>query len=136
MIRRASLLSVCVVLAAFCSIAIAAGGKVYFSQGPTVKQIRPSTLQLTGDGTLAVFKAKWSRWGGATATGTGVAEYHGCVPSCAAAKVHTVHVSIVLSGVVPCRGVNYYVEVTLTEPDGKHLDSSFLRSRSYSPCSS
>ena len=136
MIRRAGMLIAFVVLAACCSIAVAAGRAVYFSQGPTVKQIRPSTLQLTGDGTLAVFKAKWSRWGGATATGTGVAEYHGCTPSCAAAKVHTVHVSIVLSGVVPCKGVNYYVQVKLTEPSGKQLDSTFLRSRSYSPCSS
>ena len=136
MIYRASVLTISIVLAACCSVAVAAGGKVYFWQGSTVKQIRPSTLQLTGDGTLAVMKAKWSRWGGATARGTGVAEYHGCTPSCAAAKVHTVHVSIVLSGVVPCKGVNYYVEVTLTEPNGKQLDSSFLRSESYSPCSS
>jgi hypothetical protein len=135
-IHRASLLTVFVVLAACCSIAVAAGGKVYFSQGPTVKQIRPSTLQLTGDGTLAVFKAKWSTWGGATAIGTGVAEYHGCTPSCAASKVHNVNVSIVLSGVVPCKGVKYYVEVKLTEPNGKQLDSSFLKSESYSPCSS
>ena len=31
------------------------------------------------------------------------------------------------------KGVNYYVEVTLTEPNGKQLDSSFLQSESYSP---
>jgi hypothetical protein len=135
-VRRGSLLTVFVVLAACCSVAVAAGGRVYFWQGSTVKQIRPSTLQLTGDGTLAVLKAKWSSWGGAEAKGTGVAEYHGCTPSCAQAKVQNVKVSIVLSGVVPCKGVNYYVEVTLTEPNRKQLDRSFLQSESYSPCSS
>ena len=133
---RRTVLLMLLAFTAVCSVAVGAAGKVYFYQGPTLKQIKPSTLQLTGDGTLAVFKITWSSWGGATATGSGTAEYHGCTPSCAQGKVHHSKVAIVLSGVVPCKGVNYYVAVQLTEPSGKRLDSSFLRSESYSPCSS
>jgi hypothetical protein len=73
---------------------------------------RPRSLQLTGDGTLFVSGVQWSSWGGATATDSGNANYHGCTPNCAEAPVQTALVSIRLSGVRVCSGRHYYSGVT------------------------
>lgn len=94
---------------------------------------RPSTLELTGDGTLEVSGVQWTAWGGDTATGTGNASYHGCTPNCAAAPVSTASVAIKLSNVRVCAGRRYYASLTLTLPSGKLLDESFVQ-RSWSPC--
>jgi hypothetical protein len=94
---------------------------------------RPRSLQLTGDGTLFVSGVQWSSWGGATATGSGNADYHGCTPNCATAPLNTALVSIRLSGVRVCSGRHYYSGVELRLNSGQLLDKSFLE-RSWSPC--
>ncbi len=94
---------------------------------------RPRTLELTGDGTLAVTGVQWASWGGQTATGSGNAEYHGCTPNCAAAPAHTALVSIRLFGIRICSGRQYYSAVALRLNSGRLLDRQFLQ-RSWSPC--
>ncbi len=94
---------------------------------------RPTTLELTGDGTLSVGQVQWNAWGGDTASGTGTASYHGCTPNCASAPVSTAAVSIRLSNIRVCGGRRYYSALTLTLPSGKLLDESFVQ-RSWSPC--
>ncbi len=94
---------------------------------------RPSSLQLTGDGTLSVEKVQWTSWGGPTASGSGSALYHGCTPNCAQAQTHAAVVSIRLSDVRSCGGRHYYAGLTLTLPSGRQLDRSFVQ-RSWSPC--
>jgi hypothetical protein len=94
---------------------------------------RPSSLELTGDGTLYVSGAQWTSWGASSATGTGNAQYHGCTPSCAQATPHTALVWIRLSRIRVCAGRQYYSSVTLTTNSGQLLDEQFLQ-RSWSPC--
>jgi hypothetical protein len=106
---------------------------VYFQgvAGPPMQ--KPATLELTGDGTLFVMRVQWTAWGGSTATGVGVAEYHGCTPSCAQARLHVALVSVRLSGVRACSGHRFYSSVTLVLRSGQPLDRGFLQ-RSWSPC--
>jgi hypothetical protein len=94
---------------------------------------KPASLELTADGTLSVERVQWTSWGGAEATGTGSAMYHGCTPNCAEAPVHTALVSIRLSTVRVCGGRRYYSGVALTLNSGQLLDKEFLQ-RSWSPC--
>lgn len=110
-----------------------AAAAVFFhgAAGPTRQ--RPSSLELTGDGTLAVVRVQWSSWGGPTAIGTGNAFYHGCTPSCAAAPTHSALVAIRLSSVRSCSGRSYYSGVTLTLNSGQLLDKNFLQ-QSWAPC--
>jgi hypothetical protein len=106
---------------------------VYFQGAVGQPDQRPSSLQLTADGTLSVGGVQWSSWGGAIAVGSGNASYHGCVPNCAAAPTHTALVSIHLFGTRECSGREYYSGVTLTLNSGQLLDRKFLQ-RSWSPC--
>ena len=106
---------------------------VYFEGAVGGGQQRPSSLQLTADGTLSVEQVQWTSWGGATAAGSGSALYHGCTPNCAAAPTHAAVVSIRLTDVRTCRGRRYYAGVTLTRSSGRLLDEGFLQ-RSWSPC--
>ena len=106
---------------------------VYFQGALGGLAVRPISLQLTADGTLSVERVQWSSWGGSTASGSGSALYHGCVPNCAAAPTHAAVVAIRLSDVRTCRGKRYYAGVTLRLTSGRLLDQSFLQ-RSWSPC--
>jgi hypothetical protein len=108
-------------------------GSVYFDSVVGRRQQRPASLQLTGDGTLFVSGVQWRSWGGATATGSGNAQYHGCNPNCAEAPAHTALVSIRLSNVRACSGRHYYSSVELTLNSGQLLDKQYLQ-RSWSPC--
>jgi hypothetical protein len=106
---------------------------VYFRGAVGRPAQRPSSLQLTADGTLSVGGVQWTSWGGTTAVGSGNASYHGCTPNCASAPTHTALVSIRLFGTRMCAGRQYYSGVTLTLNSGQLLDKQFLQ-RSWSPC--
>jgi hypothetical protein len=106
---------------------------VYFRGADGGPQQRPSSLQLTGDGTLFVASVQWISWGGPAATGTGNAEYHGCTPNCAQAPPHNALVAIRLFGIRVCAGRQYYSGVTLRLNSGRLLDEQFLQ-QSWSPC--
>jgi hypothetical protein len=127
-------LTVALVLA-LAGAAVASASSVLFAGAVGPAQVRPGQLALSGDGTLEVSGVTWVAWGGSRATGSGTAEYHGCTPSCAAAKTHRAAVAITLSNVRTCKGKRYYTHVALAERSGKLLDASFLRT-SWNPCSS
>ena len=97
-----------------------------------VSHVRPSSLWLSGDGTLEVYHVHWSRWGSLRegqagdlqqqnrqiAVGTGVAEYHGCLPFCFNAPRHSATVTIKLWDPAFCTSVDnavryFYNRVTL-----------------------
>lgn len=95
---------------------------VWFKGTAQARHVRPSTLWLSGDGTLEVYRVRWSRWGGRVAVGTGVAKYHGCLPFCFNAPRHSVTVTVRLWNVVNCleafddgpfRDQDFYNRVTL-----------------------
>ena len=115
------------------AVPAAAAANVLFADVNGNHVVRPKTLFLTGDGTLEVQFVHWSSWGGSAATGSGKAEYHGCTPDCAQAKVHHAQVTIALSKLKTCSGKQYYSHVALTLPSGKLLDKKYLK-RSWAPC--
>jgi hypothetical protein len=122
-----------VVLLGVIAVPAVAGATVFFNDVDNQRVVKPRTLLLTGDGTLEVQHVTWSSWGGATAKGSGRAEYHGCTPSCAQARVHHAQVAITLSKIRTCAGKRYYSRVRLTLPSGKLLDKQYLE-HSFAPC--
>ena len=106
---------------------------VYFQGVAGPGRQRPTSLELTGDGTLFVSGVQWTSWGGAQATGSGIAHYHGCTPNCAQAPAHDALVAVRMFGIRTCGGRAYYSGVTLTLNSGRLLDKAFLQ-RSWSPC--
>lgn len=111
----------------------AAAATVFFHDADAKNVVKPKTMFLSGDGTLDVFHATWSSWGGSAADGSGMAEWHGCTPTCAAGKPHHSHVTITLSRIKTCKGKQYYSHVALELPSGKLLDKRFLK-QSWAPC--
>lgn len=133
--KRLALLTLTVTLV-LAGTAVASSQVRFAGANPTAKpQVRPSQLALSGDGTLEVLGVTWGAWGGSQATGSGTAEYHGCTPNCAEAKVHHAPVAITLSNIRTCKGAQYYTHVALKERSGQLLDARFLRI-SWNPCAS
>jgi hypothetical protein len=130
---RRSILVVSLAVGLLFATSAAAAGAVYFAGAVGGRHVKPRNLYLTADGTLAVFKARWSSWGGRAATGRGQAEYHNCNPDCASGIDHHARVSIRLSNIRRCGGRRYYTHVRLTLPSGRLLDRRFLRI-SFKPC--
>ena len=97
----------------------AAATTVWFDGAIIDGHVRPSPLWLSADGTLVVLHVHWTKWGGRVAVGRGLAEYHGCTPSCGQAPAHHVAVTINLWDAVTCGGQAYYNKVTLYKRHGK-----------------
>jgi hypothetical protein len=113
-----------------------ASATVYFRGAVNGPRVQPKSLYLTADGTLYVGNVVWSRWGGKAAQGQGLAEYHGCKPSCAAAKVHHARVHVRLTKIRACHGKRYYSHVVLRKRNGALLEARFLNRLNWSPCGS
>ena len=114
--------------------AAVAQATTYFQGAVNEPRVQPKSLYLTADGTLYVGQLQWSKWGGRTAQGSGLAEYHGCTPSCAAAKVHRARVEVRLTAAASCHGMRFYTHVALRRRDGRRLDARYLRSQTWGPC--
>ena len=65
------------------------------SQNPLL--VRPTTLLLAEDGSVALVHLRWSGWGTTVARATGVWSASSCDPSCAVGKRTTGPVSLTLS---------------------------------------
>ena len=111
-----------------------AGAAVYFRGAVNRPRVQPKSLYLTADGTLYVGNMVWSKWGGRTARGLGLAEYHGCTPSCAAAKVHRAQVHVRLTRIRSCHGKRFYTHVVLIKRNGRLLEARYLNGQDWSPC--
>jgi hypothetical protein len=118
---------------ALAGAAVASASQVLFAGAVGAAQVRPRQLALSADGTIEVTGVTWRAWGGSRATGSGTAEYHGCTPSCGAARTHQAPVAITLSNVRTCKGRHYYTHVALQKRSGALLDARFLRI-SWNPC--
>jgi hypothetical protein len=66
----------------------------------------PRTLQTARE--VLVRCIRWSSWGGARATGDGVARLLDCTPTCAAGRVRQVAAEVELSGRRVCDGTPFY----------------------------
>ena len=70
-------------------------GNMINSQNPLL--VRPSTLLLTEDGSVALTHLRWSGWGNSIARATGVWTASDCTPSCATGKLTTSSARLTLS---------------------------------------
>lgn len=127
-----------VVLVTALTMAIAgtavAGATVYFRGAVNGPRVQPRSLYLTADGTLYVGNVVWSKWGGRAAQGAGLAEFHGCKPNCAAAKVHHARVHVRLTRIRSCHGKRYYTHVVLRKRHGGLLEATELNGQVWGPC--
>lgn len=83
-------------------------------------QVRPATYVLAcGDGNAGLARISWSRFGGATARGTGVLSVNGCDPNCAEGSYHRTRVRIVATRVRTIAGKPSYSRLSLTRTNGK-----------------
>jgi hypothetical protein len=78
-------------------------------QGITPKH-EPSSLLMSGDGSLYAQHIAWIGWGTASATGHGTAEVNNCQPDCAAGTYSA-----------------HPVTITLTKPERWHRDMVYTR---------
>ena len=111
-----------------------AGATVYFRGAVNVPRVEPKSLYLTADGTLYVGNLVWSKWGGKAAQGTGLAEYHGCKPTCSKAKLHRARVRMRLTAISSCHGKRYYSHVALRKRGGGLLEAKYLNALNWDPC--
>jgi hypothetical protein len=95
-----------------------------------VAQVKPSTLVIASDGTLA--RLRWSAWGGKRATATGTLEAKVCSTDCAASRPVPYAATVVLSDPVTCENRRYYnvATATIKTTQGPRQWGSFL----HAPC--
>jgi len=77
---------------------------------------RPSTMLLSGDGSLSVTAITWHGWGTHTATGRGTAHADSCQPNCAQGTYHQHPATIVLSAPEPWHGKLAYTHAAGAVP--------------------
>lgn len=70
-------------------------GNIINSRNPLL--VRPSTLLLAEDGSVALVHLRWSGWGTSVARATGVWNASNCTPSCATGKLTTSPARLMLS---------------------------------------
>ena len=82
---------------------------------------RPAGLSSNGDPTGIVYHLTWSSWGGATATGTGIAEY--LAPGQSVAQGSPEHATVVAFDLGTCNGTAAYRAIEWYFPGhGQHFD--------------
>jgi hypothetical protein len=82
--------------------------------------VRPKTFQLAcGDGNIGLVKLSWTRFGGATASGTGVLAVNGCDPTCVDGSVTRTRVRIVATRTRTLGHKRTYTRLALTLRSGK-----------------
>jgi hypothetical protein len=67
---------------------------------------------------------RWLSYGRATATALATFDSNDCTPDCAAGHITTIHLKIVLSRRVPCKGVPAYADLEVVRSDNEALMSS------------
>jgi hypothetical protein len=64
-----------------------------------------SSCVISGDGTAALYRMKWTQWGTAKAVGTGTYLLNGCTPNCAQGKLYSVPIAVTFTNPVKaCAG--------------------------------
>jgi hypothetical protein len=131
--RRAWVLAMCFCALLICGLSavsvVSARSPVRFKGASGRAQVRPTTLYLTGDGTLTDVKVHWSSWGGRVAIGHGIADWHGCTPNCAQGTRHRDPATVRLFRIKTCNGRRYYARATTVTARGRRF-----RLGSFAPC--
>jgi hypothetical protein len=84
--------------------------------------IRPTTIGFSGDGGNIVTRIHWKSWTQTGATGTGISDIQGCVPSCAQGKQTPVSTKITFS-----KPVNDHFTKVIEVRDGMTLVARYRR---------
>ncbi len=118
--RQALVLAFAGLCAALATTA-ALAGLPSLTLGPTLsdcgaQSVAPSEFTLAcGDGNYGLTGMTWVTWGGATASGHGLASANDCTPSCAEGHFHTYPLTAVASKLAVCAsGRKQYTRLVLT----------------------
>jgi hypothetical protein len=114
--RLVSLCAVFFALAACAIPAFASGGANRLAGDCIHSLVKPSEIILAcADGNAAVDSVKWTSFGGAVATGTGVYGFNDCTPNCVSGKVHSYPAKLAVAKAQACPdGFNDYRSLKLT----------------------
>jgi len=82
----------------------------------SIMKSEPTTLLLSGDGSIFASGVTWSGWGAATAQGTGTLRVNDCTPNCAAGKLSSYSATITVTGLKPFGGGQAYSSMTVSAP--------------------
>jgi hypothetical protein len=77
---------------------------------------QPVEITVSADGSGSVNDLRWSGWGTATATATGVMEVNNCNPNCAQGTYTPYRATVTLSGLRPYDGGQAYSTMRITSP--------------------
>lgn len=102
-------------------------GNMVGGQNPLL--VRPRTVQLTEDGSVALVDLHWTGWGASVARATGSWRASNCTPSCADGRLTTRPARLKLSspGIVDGRRVYRCFEVTPPHPGRDIEDDACIR---------
>ena len=89
--------------------------------------VRPSSLDVSSDGTLQ--ELRWKDWGTSTASATGTLRLRDCDPTCAGGGIDTLKATIKLSSPRLC-GRSTYFDRGKVEVPGEETPTTYLRA----PC--
>ena len=81
---------------------------------------KPASLTIAcGDGNYALANLRWSGWGTARATATGVARANDCTPNCAAGHFHSYRTTATADRLSACGKARYYARLSVTYPGSR-----------------
>jgi hypothetical protein len=115
--RRLVSFSVVLVALAACALpAFASGGANRLAGDCIHSQVRPSDIVLAcADDNAEVGSVKWTSFGGAVATGTGIYGFNDCTPNCVSGKFHYYPAKLAVAKAQPCKdGYDDYHSLKLT----------------------
>ena len=93
----------------------------------SASKVEPTTILLSGDGSLFVSAVTWTSWGAATAQGSGTLNVDGCAPNCAQGTLSRYAATITVTGLTPYgNGKQAYATMTVTAP-AKSYNQTFNR---------
>jgi hypothetical protein len=89
--------------------------------GPLVSAPRALVLACA-DGNYELASLRWSSWGRATATATGIARANDCTPYCAAGHFHSYRITASAGRLTRCGRARFYARVTIVYPGARPKD--------------
>jgi hypothetical protein len=132
------LLATLAALALSAAFAGASASRTFVASNCTNAAYKPRSVILAcGDAGLAAAKLRWSRWGSNSAAGVGTGRAKICEPDCAAGKVATAKMRLVLSKPRLCSqdGKRHFTKIHYTWVDGAPAGTGPKQGTVPMPCS-
>jgi hypothetical protein len=115
MLKRPLIAAALIVLLSATLVAAASGAshKVFVERNVTTGELayRPHLIALSEDGTFAMTRIRWQRYGGPVALASATAYTRGCTPDCAQGKLDRPRASLRFTNRIHCQGQYIYARM-------------------------